>query len=67
MGIRIRASGHDTIVADDPSDEPVPKPEAQVLPERKLLSLVSADPLPDDLPVPEPEADDPGADEPDLR
>jgi hypothetical protein len=63
----MRPSGQDPIVADDPSDEPVPEPGAQVLPERKLLSLVSADPLPDDLPVPEPDADDPGADQPDLR
>jgi hypothetical protein len=54
-------------VADNASDEPEREPEAQVLPERKLMRLVSADPPPGDPPVPEADPDDPGPDGPDGR
>ena len=40
------------------TDNPEIEPEAQVLPERKLISLVAPDPVPGDVPVPEPDADD---------
>ena len=54
MRIRIAPIGHDGTVTDNPEIEP----EAQVLPERKLISLVAPDPIPGDVPVPEPDADD---------
>lgn len=55
-------SGHEREVADKRRVEVDEEPEAQVLPERELMLLVAPDAPPADLPVSEPEPDEPSDD-----
>jgi hypothetical protein len=47
-----------SMVEEERSVDPHEEPEAEVLPERELMLLVTPDAAPGDLPAPEPDEDD---------